>query len=538
MRFQRRLTLAAVAAGVTLAAPAAASTSRGPSTPIDPYVLPVADGVHITSLLTVDGALGDGGAASNGYEMVGTPDGLGAMQRPGRDFTLYMNHELGDTQGIVRAHGQAGAFVSRWEIDPKTLKVKKGSDLIAPGVQYWNYVTQRYQGTASPGGDNPRTFGSEQPNVAQDDFVAQRAAIGRLCSGTLTDPGQLYNERTGRGYLGQIFFPNEETGIEGRAFGTLEDGTTKQLPRLGLFSYENAAPAANRSDTTLVMGNEDSSDGQLRVYVGDKRRRGDAFDRAGLTDGVNHVVDLVDETVSGDAAFRARYGEGTPVEFDLSEVDWDQSGAAQNAEATADGLSLSRIEDGAWDPRNPSDYYFVATDGGDVRPGLEGGARDSGGLWRLSFEDIERPERGGTLTLLLDGVGGDEDAVLLNSPDNLDIDRRGNLLIQEDPGNSRERARIVAYQIHTGELGVLAQFDAALFSAPTPVLTINEETSGIVDAREVLGRGWWLFDAQVHRPVAGPAVAEGQLLAMRIKRWDEVYRSHMGPARIAVMRRR
>jgi hypothetical protein len=521
----RLIRIAALAAGVTLAVPVGASADRGPSTPIDPYVLPVADGVQITSLLTVDGFLGDGGAASNGYEMVGIPDGLGAMDGPGRDFTLFMNHELGATQGAVRAHGQAGAFVSRLRIDPRTLEIEEGSDLIQPGVQYWNYVTQRYQDEPSPAGDNPRTFGSEQPNVVQDDFVAQSAALGRFCSGTLTSPGQLYNARSGRGYLGRIYFPNEETGIEGRAFGTLEDGTTKQLPRMGLFSYENVVPAANRSDTTLVMGLEDMVDGQLRAYVGDKRRRGDAFDRAGLTDGVNHVIDLVDEAVSGEAAFRATYGEGAPVEFDLAAVDWDQSGAAQNAEAAADGLTLNRLEDGVWDPRRPSDFYFTTTDGGDVsRRGPEGGVRDSGGLWRLSFEDIERPERGGTLTLLLDGVGGEEDEILLNSPDNLGMDRRGNLLIQEDPGNNRERARIVAYHVHTGDLGVVAQFDPALFSFATPVLTLNEETSGIIPAREVLGRGWWLFDAQVHRPNANPAlVMEGQLLAMRIKHWDAVY---------------
>jgi hypothetical protein len=526
MRFHRSLTVTLVAAatGATLAAPVAASTSRGPSTPIDPYVLPVADGVQVTSLLTADGLLGDGGAAANGYEMVGTPDGLGAVGGPGRDFTLLMNHELGVTEGVMRAHGQLGAFVSRWEIDPRTLEVEKGSDLIAPGIRYWNYVTQRYEDTPSPAGDNPRTFGTEQPNVTQDDFVAQRAALGRLCSATLTGPGQLYNARTGRGYGGQIYFANEETGIEGRAFGALEDGRTKQLPRLGLFSYENVVPAANRSDTTLAMGNEDSADGQLRVYVGDKRRHGDAFDRAGLTDGVNHVIDLVDETVGNEAALRATYGEGAPVAFDLAEVDWDQSGTAQNAEAAADGLRLNRIEDGVWDPRNPSDYYFTTTDGGDVRAGLEGGTRDSGGIWRLSFEDIEQPERGGTLTLLLDGVGGEEDELLLNSPDNVGIDGRGNLLIQEDPGNSRERARIIAYQIHTGELGVVAQFDPALFSLATPVLTLNEETSGIISARDVIGRGWWLFDAQVHRPTTTAGVAEGQLLAMRIKRWDDVYR--------------
>jgi hypothetical protein len=521
-----RIALAAGATGAVLAAPVGASTGHGPSTEVDPYVLPVADGVEITSLITVDGVLGDGGAAANGYEMVGIPDGLGAMPGPGRDFTLFMNHELNQAQGIARAHGQIGAFVSRWEIDPKTLAVEHGSDLIQPPVQYWNYVTQQYQETPSPGGDNPRTFGSEQPNVTNDDFVAQPASLGRFCSGTLTRAGQLYNPRTGRGYFGRIYFPNEETGTEGRAFGTLEDGTTKQLPRLGLFSYENVMPADNQSDTTLVMATEDTPDGQLRAYVGDKRRRGDAHDRAGLTNGVSHVIDLVDETVAGEAAFRAKYGEGTPVEFDLAEVDWDQSGKAQNEEAAGDGLTLNRLEDGVWDPRNPSDFYFATTDGGDTsRRGPEGGLRDSGGIWRLSFEDIERPGRGGTLTLLLDGVGGEEDEILLNSPDNLGMDRRGNLLIQEDNGNNRERGRIIAYQVHTGELGVVAQFDAKLFSAATPVMTLNEESSGIIDAREVLGRGWWLFDAQVHRPVADPArITEGQLLAMRIKRWDDVYR--------------
>ncbi len=519
-----RITFAAAAAAATLAVPAGASTRHGPSTPVDPYVLPVAEGVEITSLLTVDG-LREGGAATNGYEMVGIPDGLGAMPGPGRDFTLYMNHEIGATQGIARAHGLTGAFVSRWVIDPKTLEVEHGSDLIQPPVRYWNYVTQQYQDTPSPAGDNPRTFGSELPNVTNDDFVAQPAPLGRFCSGTLTTAGQLYNGRSGRGYFGRIYFPNEETGIEGRAFGTLEDGTTKQLPRLGLFSWENVVPAANRSDTTLVMGTEDTVEGQLRVYVGDKRRNGDAFDRAGLTNGVNHVIDLVDETVGREADLRTKYGEGTPVEFDLAEVDWDQSGTAQNSEAAADGLTLNRIEDGVWDPRDPSDFYFTTTDGGDTRTGHGGGARDSGGVWRLSFEDIERPERGGTLTLLLDGVGGEEDEILLNSPDNLGMDRRGNLMIQEDNGNNRDLGRIIAYQVHSGELGVVAQFDPALFSPPTPVMTLNEETSGIIDAREVLGRGWWLFDAQVHRPVANvERVTEGQLMAMRIKHWDDVYR--------------
>ena len=55
-------------------------------------------------------------------------------------------------------------------------------------------------------------------------------------------------------------------------------------------------------------------------------------------------------------------------------------------------------------------------------------------------------------------------------------------------------------------------------------MTIDEESSGIVDARASVGRGWWLFDAQVHRPSGDPVtVEEGQILALQIDDWDDVY---------------
>ena len=58
-----------------------------------------------------------------------------------------------------------------------------------------------------------------------------------------------------------------------------------QLPRLGLFSYENTVPAHNRTDTTLVIGGEDGADGQLWIYAGVKQAGGSPFERAGLTNG-------------------------------------------------------------------------------------------------------------------------------------------------------------------------------------------------------------------------------------------------------------
>lgn len=511
--FRTIAALAAVSA-VTAAPAAAGPANTGPSSSTKPYVVPVAPGVQTRSLITV------GDAATNGYRYVGIPDGLGLYTKNGV-ATVLTNHELRGTQGVVRRHGQKGAFVSQLTINPHTYEVTTGADLIDPGVAYWNYVTQAYSGVPSTGGANPR-------NLA-DAFPAQTAEFQRFCSSSLTDPRQLFNPATGRGYNGQIYFANEESGDEGRLFGVTTDGTAVQLPKLSLFSWENTIAAPNRGDRTVVLGNEDGGDGQLWVYAGSKSRKGGPFTRAGLTNGFSSVIDAVDETVTNDAEFRAKYGKGTPAEVDLSEVEWDQSGAAQNKEAKADGLTLNRIEDGAFDPRNPNAYYFLTTEGGDktVPSGYDDGERDGGGLWKLTFEDVDHPELGGTLELVLDG----SEAPYLSKPDNLTIEGR-NLLIQEDPGNTQHVARIVAYSLASGKRGVVAEFDRSKFGTSTPTstdapITMDEESSGIIPASGPAGPfpgGTFLFDAQVHKASPDPELVEpGQLLALRVLNWSAVY---------------
>ena len=515
----RRLRVFALAGLITLAAASMAlaapgGTSTGPNTSTAPYVLPVGHGVYVKSLLTV----GDGGA-SNGYQMVGLPDGLGLVRSEdgSRDFKLLMNQELRGNQGIVRRHGKIGAFVSELEIDSDTYQVEEGRDLIDSDIRYWNYVTQTYGPTPSTGGLNPRD--------PSDTFAAQTAEFWRFCSSSITEWGQLYDPSSGKGYQGQIYFANEENGDEGRLFGVTMEGQTQQLPRLGLFSWENTLAAFNDSDKTVVIGNEDGAGGQLWVYTGAKQRTGNPFDQAGLTNGVSQVLDLQSEAVSTDAQFRTTYGKGKAVPFTLGSdevVDWDSSGARQNAEAAAKGLSLNRIEDGVFDPSNPNDFYFLTTEGAPgVVPSEPTITRDGGGLWRIQFKDVDRPERGGTIELLLDG----SEAPYLNKPDNMGIDKYGNLLIQEDPGGNAQLSRIVAYDTKTGDRGVVAQFDPAIFrKGGASFLTEDEESSGIIDASKVLGKGWFLFDAQVHKAFPDAAKVEyGQLLALNVNKFKDVY---------------
>lgn len=503
-------TAALVLAAAAPAGAAVGTGQTGPSTTVPPYVVPVGDGVETTSILTV----GDQ-PAGNGYKMVGIPDGLGARQGTDGNFELLMTHELGATQGVVRAHGQKGSFVSRWSIDRRTLEVDSGADLIDT-VAYWDY----------PSG----TFGPT-PSTGNALFLAQNAAFNRFCSATLTSGGQLHNPESGNGYTGRIFFGNEEGGDESRAFAITEDGNAQQLPRLGLFSWENTVPAANRGDTTLVQGQEDAGPGQIWTYVGTKTNTGTPAERAGLTNGANHVFDVVDEAISTDAQFRAAYGKGVAVDVELSEVDWNQSGAAQNAEAAAEGLTLDRIEDGHFDPRHPNDFYFLTTEGGGTTPAPGAtSTRDGGGLWRLRYRNIERPQDGATLTLLLDGT----EAPFLNKPDNMTIDTHGNLLIQEDPGNNAQLARVVAYDIDTGKRAVVAQFDPARFTG-AGAITLDEESSGIIDGVDTIGDGKFLLDAQVHKNRPAPdtdgLVQEGQLLMLEVDDWGALYSPPVaGPA--------
>lgn len=102
--------------------------------------------------------------------------------------------------------------------------------------------------------------------------------------------------------------------------------------------------------------------------------------------------------------------------------------------------------------------------------------------------------------------------------DNITIDKLGRLLLQEDTGNEPHVSKIWLYGIDTGEFFELAHHDEDLFISGKPkFITQDEESSGIIDASEVLGEGWFLFDVQVHKANSDPELVEmGQLLAMYV----------------------
>ena len=453
-----------LAAAVAMAAPGA---STGPSSSEPPYVVRSEPGIVTRSIITVGSDTAD-----NGYGMVGIPDGLGAYDNGDDTFTVLMNHELGATAGIDRAHGAKGAFVSKWRIRKGDLRVLEGSDLIQ-NVATWNAGTSAHNAPA------------------------KGIAIGRLCSADLPVRTAFYDPQSGSGYDGRIFMNGEEVGSEGRAFGTVvSTGVAYELPALGKFSWENSVAHPSVGDKTVVVGLDDSTPGQVYLYAGSKTNAASPVVAAGLTNGKLYGVKV--------AGVPLEFGKtdwtvGTSLGFTGVEVS-GATGAALDADSKAKQVTdFERPEDGAWDPRHPADFYFVTTSNIVPASNRSGHTR----LWRLRFADPANPALGGTLALLVDGPATPLAADPDETPgprmfDNMTIDDRGRILLQEDTGETPYRGRIWLYEIDSGELTEIARHDAAFFEIGEPgFFTLDEESSGIIPA-PFLGEGWYLGDVQAH----------------------------------------
>jgi hypothetical protein len=106
--------------------------------------------------------------------------------------------------------------------------------------------------------------------------------------------------------------------------------------------------------------------------------------------------------------------------------------------------------------------------------------------------------------------------------DNLAIDRRGQIFLQEDPGipasDPNYLAAIWRYTIETDMLELVARHDPERFTSGIPgVLTQDEESSGIIDASDILGEGWFLLDVQTPYNIGDDELVNGgQLLALHV----------------------
>jgi hypothetical protein len=466
-----------ITALLTPAPSQADSTRTAPSSAAAPYLVPTAHGVKLESILTV------GDTARNGYRMVGKPDGLGAFDNDDGTFTVLMNHELPDDAGLVRAHGFAGAFVSRWIIDSETLEVRSGEDL-----------AQRVLTPSATGGWEPIT-----------------RALNALCSADLPGPGAFHDDETGAGTTARLFLDGEENG-PGRAFAHVVDGpdagSSYELTALGRADWENQVTLPDTGATTVVVGTDDQRGGQIYVYVGRKGTTGNDVERAGLVGGRLYgvVIDGVaaesdDTTVpEGGASFR------------LVEIPGASTMTATALSRASDALGVSRMarpEDSAWDPAAPGSLYVATT----------AAFTEVSRLWHLSFTDPSDVTAGGVAEIAVAG-STDDAAGAPAGPrmmDNITVDRTGRVFIQEDTGGEPYLSGIFEYDAETGALARIAEHDPDRFLGGSPgFLTEAEESSGIIPAR-FLGGHRFLLTSQAHYLTDDAETFQGgQLLLMKV----------------------
>jgi hypothetical protein len=506
----RILALGVLAAGATAAiAIAAPGAETGPSSSKSPYLIRTQPGIVTKSILTVGDSVN---AKPDGtpYRMVGIPDGLGAYDNGDGTFTVLMNHELGSSSGIVRAHGARGAFVSKWTIRKDDLTVLKGEDLIKT-LHTWN-------------GSNWQVSNTD----------AAPARINRLCSANLAPISAFFNAASGKGYDGRLFADGEESGTGGRPFGhVVATGDSYELtPWLGNMSYENVVANPDTGDATVTVNLDDGGTTvgqQVYVYRGTKTDTGNPVQKAGLANGKLYGVKVLG--VPQSEYQKTDWHLGDTFNFQLVDVS-QFAGVGGPGPNTLDGDSqangvtnFQRPEDGAWDPQNPSDFYFVTTSSFGSRPdeNRTGETR----LWRLRFTDPADPSKGGKVTLLVNGPVGTADnpastgTQSVSSPgpqmfDNITVNDRGQVIALEDVGNQAYLGGVWVYDIATGTLDENAEHDPSRFTPGAPdFLTKDEESSGVIPA-PFLGESWYLLDVQAHYPIAGELVEGGQLLALHI----------------------
>jgi len=420
--------------------------------------------------------------------MVGIPDGLGAFDNGDGTFTLLMNHELGNTAGVTRAHGSIGAFVSEWVIDKSTLQVLSGQDLMQQ-VFLWNSATQASNTT-------PSTF-----------------AFNRFCSADLAPVSALYFDPTPNnpnsgdevGTTARIYLNGEEGGATGFQVAHVVTGpdahksyvlgkfnlSTNGSGLTGVTASENTLANPFPQPKTVVITDSDGGTNlmtnALSVYVGTKTNTGSEVDRAGLTNGTLSFVNVV----------------GNPVEIvnGTTRATNITSGTRFTLNGTS-STTFSRPEDGAWNPLNPNEFYFVTTDQLDrtsdsLTPAQTGQTR----LWRLTFDDITHPELGGKIDLLIDGRVVDGRKV--NMFDNITVNpETGHIILLEDVGGAAHNGKVWDYDPASNSLVMVARHDPARFGdvgvAATAPFNNDEETSGVIDMSAILGPGTYLLDDQAH----------------------------------------
>jgi Bacterial protein of unknown function (DUF839) len=465
--------IVSVTAVIAVATAATGGTSQtGFKTAKGPYLVPTASGVQVDPIISA----GDTGGALGSYQMSGIPDGLGDYRGDARGrAVVVMNHELG--RSFPNTPPGVDTRITRLEIDRS----------------------------------NHSVFTAEYLFEGNEGFE-------RFCSATLItldgDPFYFTGEEA------VPMLPAQPPGPAHDGSSIVMDpdtGMWVETEHFGHFQHENVVPLRMRSKWVFLSSEDDFRPGPSYLY-------------AYISDTFNGGIRGVEGSLYVWKANNAAKNQNTAVAKNesipgtfvpLTQAQNSDSTALKAAATAADAFEFDRLEDIAVRPDVRGRTYIADT-----------GKPPNTARGRIYQFDVNpnNPLQA-TLKMILNADAATNPDDMYN-PDNMDASSRV-LMIQEDresafrggpvppnpPVADAGFSRVLEYNFRTGVLRSVARVNT-----PAPIRPGNWESSGIIDASNTLGSGWWLLDVQAHgafAPQPGPTLApgsstgeDGQLLAM------------------------
>lgn len=499
----RRWTIVCGLAAAAIVAVAVAATAFKTAKPAQ--LVPLEAGVVIDPILSVSDIVpGTGNPPDRpDYQMTGIPDGLGAYRVKAREND---DEEGEDLRRPASTLGESA----------RTIDVLMNHELDGGGP------------------DSPPGVGARVSQVTID--VATRSALDawypidgsegflRFCSSTLAliDGKPLYftgEEATNTGAL----TPDPSDGL-GRGGSSLvldaETGLWRETRHFGLLPHENNVPV-QRLARAVVLTTEDGdpagNKSQLYAYIAP------SFNTAITGRKGSLYVWKADSAGDGDPSTNDIH-EGQTLTGRFVPVTQAENATAPTLEAAVQAkqaFDFVRLEDAAVSRTGKGRVYIADT-------GALGSQSVRGRLYQLDIDRSDPTRASVTLLIDADAQALRSDPVKLVNPDNIDTSRRS-VIIQEDRNSEHRDAaveggygRILVYDIRAGKITRAV----ARVNTPASLRPGEWESSGVINAFDLLGDDWWLLDVQAHSttaPQPGPTLApnsstgeDGQLLAIKI----------------------
>ena len=542
---RKRLTALAVTAAalVTLAAlPAAAGDGPGFRTS-QPAMLDGVAGTTVTPIISV-------GDTVRGYMFEAIPDGIVFSKINGKGTAdILVNHELSLVPFPATRQDPSNALLSEIRLHQKSAGVLKGSYVIPSSAGYQRFCSNFLVGREH-GFERDLLFTNEEAR----DIVLRQEDSWHQPGVQLSEPGAeqagvvvAYDVKSGayRSIYGMGRHNHENSmGVPGYGYPVVLSGDdTFDAPASQLYLYKAASGAAVWNDQ-----------GKLYAFVSNNPAINDYGDLSTANPSVTgHFIEVPRAIATGKINGR----EVTSADFGYPRPTDPDPFPSQPTPAMPDGpqwvlehwsnlnnvFQFIRIEDTAYDRTNGKTVYLADT--GEPRsipdarttrlrrgPSGTRGPYMNGRLFKLVMNSSDPL---GTATLsILPGANFDDlgynNAAAGHQPDNMETTRNA-IFWQEDPGSHNAQpanpaatnARIWRYDLATATSTVVAEVDQSM----SPVVNKGTwESSGIVDASAVFGRGTFLVDVQAHQwdmdagpgndPPAVPKRERGQLLLIRV----------------------